>query len=966
VTLFQNAFRLHYAFLLLFLFLPALVFAQTPAPSLRGQVLDPSGAAVPGLAVTVVGPAGAKLVAQTDEQGKYAFRNLAPGAYTLIISLKGFDNFVKPGIVIARGQPQVVNAQLSVAMEKQQITVTTDTTKVTVNPSENASALVIKGKDLEALSDDPDELQSELEALAGPSAGPNGGQIYIDGFTGGQLPPKSSIREIRVNQNPFSAQYDSLGYGRIEVLTRPGTDKLHGQIFVTGNDSDFNTRNPFASEIPGYHSEMFDGNVGGPLNKKTSFYVDGQRRDIEDDAIVNAIVLDENFNPTPLDETLPTPQTRTSFSPRIDTQFGNNNTLTVRYQLWQDSENNPNVGQFTLPSAAYSSGDRYQSIQLSDAQVINEKAVTEVRFRYSHDASHVNPASLLPAVSVLGAFTGGGSSAGTSTTNTDSYEFQDYSSVTMRKHFLKFGARFRDTKESATSTAGFAGVFTFPSIQAYQLTEQGLQADLTPAQIQANGGGPSQLKLIAGNPLAAVNYYDLEPYVEDDWKALPNMTISGGLRFETQDHIHDRADFAPRVGIAWGLGKGKSPKTVLRTGFGVFYDRFSQSYILNSVRLNGINQQQYIVGASQMPLDSADFFPNIPSPTLLAASLASPTIYQIDPTLRTPYTTQSGLGLERQLTKNATVSVTYLNTHGVHQLISRNINAPDPADPADARPNSSISNLYQYESVGLYNQNQMIANFNLRGSKVSLFGFYTLSYVGSNAAGGGSFPMNSYDLEEDYGRAAYDVRNRLFLGGSWNMPRGFQLFPFIVANSAPPFNITVGQDLNGDSIFNDRPAFASNLSNPANVVNTRWGNFDTVPVAGETIIPPNYGIGFSQFTTNLRLSKTFGFGKEIQGGNFGGGGGPRGGGGRGGGLGPGGLSSMGSGGGMFNRGGTTNRRFNLTFSVSARNIFNTVNYAPPVGNLNSPLFGKANSLSGGFFSSSAANRRIDLQVRFSF
>ena len=294
-----------------------------------------------------------KLVAQTDDQGKYAFRNLAPGAYTLTIRLKGFNDFVKAGIVIARGQPQVVNAQLSVAVEKQQITVTDETTKVTVNPAENASALVIKGKDLESLSDDPDELQSELEALAGPSAGPNGGQIYIDGFTGGQLPPKSSIREIRVNQNPFSAQYDSLGYGRIEILTKPGTDKLHGQLFVSGNDSAFNTRNPFATQIPGYHSEMFDGNVGGPINKKTSFYVDGQRRDIEDDAIVNAIVLDPNFNQTSLVEAIPTPQTRTNFSPRIDTQIGNNNTLTVRYQLWENSQTNPNVGQFTLPSAAY-------------------------------------------------------------------------------------------------------------------------------------------------------------------------------------------------------------------------------------------------------------------------------------------------------------------------------------------------------------------------------------------------------------------------------------------------------------------------------------------------------------------------------------------------------------------------------------------------------------------------------------
>ncbi len=948
--------RMPVAFVLACVILPALLFAQTPSPSLRGQVLDPSGAAVPGITVTLVGPNGMKLAAQTDGQGNYAFRTLAPGAYTLTIRLKGFNDFVKAGIVIARGQLQVVNAQLSVAVAKEEITVTDNTTKISVNPTDNASSLVMKGKDLESLSDDPDELESELEALAGPSAGPNGGQIYIDGFTGGQLPPKSSIREIRVNQNPFSAQYDTLGYGRIEILTKPGTDNLHGQVFVSGNETDFNTRNPFANDIPPYHSEMYNGNIGGPINKKTSFYLDAQRRNIEDDAIVNTPFLDSNLNQTTLVETLTTPQTQTSFSPRIDTQIGNNNTLSLRYQLWDNSRQNSNVGQFTLPSAAYNSGERYQSLQFSDAQVINEKAVTELRFRYSRDAEHTNPASLNPTISVSGAFTDGGYSGGASTYVQTSYEVQDYTSVSLNKNFLKFGGRLRDDPEYTTSTSDFNGAFAFSSLAAYQITQKGVAAGLPFAQIQAGGGGASQFTLTTGTPTASVAYYDLDTYVEDDWKARPNLTISGGLRFETQDHIRDHADFAPRLGIAWGLGRGRSPKMVLRTGFGMFYNRFPEDDVLSAERYNGINQQEYIV-------PSPGFFPDIPPVKSLQASLLAPTIYQIDPNARTSYTNQSGIGLERQLTKIATVSVTYLNTHGVHQLLMRNINAPDPANPDEARPNSAASNLYQYESAGLFNQNQMIANFSIRGSKVSLFGFYTLSYADGNTAGG--FPMNQYDVAEDYGRTSYDVRNRLFVGGNLNLSRGFQLFPFIVANSAPPFNIVLGQDLNGDSIFNDRPAFASNLSSPANLVSTRWGNFDTVPVAGETIIPHNYGTGFSQFTTNLRLSKTFGFGKEVRGSGSSGPGGPGGGGGHGRGLGPAGLSSMGTG-GMFGGGTSTNRRFNLTFSVSARNIFNDVNYASPMGVIGSPYFGKAYAMAGGFFSSSAANRRIDLQVRLTF
>src|SRR5216117_3884979 len=154
---------------------------------------------------------------------------------------------------------QQLNIGLVIQIEEEKVEVSDSSTRVDVDPSNNAGTVVMKGKDLEALSDDPDELQSELQALAGPSAGPNGGQMYIDGFTGGQLPPKSSIREIRINQNPFSSEYDKLGYGRIEVFTKPGTDKFHGQAFVMGNDSAFNSHNPFAGAETGYYTRCITG-----------------------------------------------------------------------------------------------------------------------------------------------------------------------------------------------------------------------------------------------------------------------------------------------------------------------------------------------------------------------------------------------------------------------------------------------------------------------------------------------------------------------------------------------------------------------------------------------------------------------------------------------------------------------------------------------------------------------------------
>jgi hypothetical protein len=272
----------------------------------------------------------------------------------------------------------------------------------------------------------------------------------------------------------------------------------------------------------------------------------------------------------------------------------------------------------------------------------------------------------------------------------------------------------------------------------------------------------------------------------------------------------------------------------------------------------------------------------------------------------------------------------------------------------------------------------LITNFNLRmGTKLMLFGVYTLGYAHSNTGGVSSSPMNPYDIEEDYGRAAFDVRHRVFVGGTWTLPRGFAISPFVVANSSAPFNITLGQDVFGTGIVtNARPAFAAPGASGPNIVVTRWGTFDTStsPAPGETIIPPNYGVGPSQFTANLRVGKTFGFGKkpEGRGSSAGQGGGPGGGpGGRGGGggFGPGlggrGLGGGGGGGGFFGPG-STNTRYSLTFSVNARNIFNNVNLGTPIGAVTSPGFGHSNSLVGGFFSSSAANRRIDLQVMFNF
>ena len=227
-----------------FFWLSGALVAQTQTGRLRGQIVDATGAVIPGASITVKNSSGLVLSVTSDGTGAYDVKNLAPGKYTVSVTAKGFAPGTKE-VEIAAGQLKDVDIPLAIVVKEEDIEVQSDAARVGTSPDANASSLVLTGKDLDALSDDPDELQSELQALAGPSAGPNGGQIYIDGFTGGQLPPKSSIREIRINQNPFSAQYDRMGFGRIEILTKPGTDKLHGQVFFNDNHSFMDALEPF-------------------------------------------------------------------------------------------------------------------------------------------------------------------------------------------------------------------------------------------------------------------------------------------------------------------------------------------------------------------------------------------------------------------------------------------------------------------------------------------------------------------------------------------------------------------------------------------------------------------------------------------------------------------------------------------------------------------------------------------------
>ena len=965
------------------------LFAQTAA--LHGVVTDPSGALVPGATITLTGPSGSTQATTTKSDGTYAFSGLEPGEYTVQASAPSLV-LPEPMKASLKSGVETLNLQLKVVMATQQVAVQGNVgPTVSTASAGNASALVLRGESLNALPDDPTDLANDLQALAGPSAGPNGGAVYIDGFSGGELPSKNEIREIRINQNPFSSEYDKLGYGRIDVFTKPGTSRYHGGGYYNYGDDFWNSRNPYAAEKAPFLLQEYGGDLSGPLGHRASFFMGVDRAAIDNGAIINGSVLD----PTTLDiidpytQVYPIPQRRLTLSPRIDLPLGANDTLSARYRFSTADIQYAGVGGFYLVSTGTHNHSDTQTVQLSNTKVFTSNAVNETRFQFYRVSLTMLAEEPPPTLQVLDSFIGGGSQVGQSFSVENDYELQNYTTVLRGRHTWHFGARLRAAYLNDTSPTNFGGTFVFSgvlapelgpnnlpvlgpggqpvlvnitSIESYQRTLLFQQMGLTPAEIRSLGGGASQFSLTTGAPALSVNHWDVGVFFGDDWVARSNLTLSYGLRYETQTNLSGWGAVGPRLGLAWAPGSGTSgPKNVIRAGFGVFYLRFPLTNTLTAQRYNGVVQQQHVV-------INPDFFPSIPPPAVVSTFAGQQVIEEVSPTMRAPYLMQSAVAFERQLPAHTTVAVTFADTHGLHQFRSQDINAPLPGTYDPQVPGSGVfpfgnpNPVFLMESAGLYNQTQLIVNVSSQATKnISLFGSYLYNHANSNTDGIGTFPAVPYSMTGEYGPAATDIRNRVNFGGSITARWGFSLSPFLIVNSGPPFNIITGQDPYGTTLFNARPGLTTDANKPG-VIPTEYGLLDPNPSPGETTLPRNYGRGPGIVLFNLRVSKIFAFGR-AEGSS---GGAPSGGYGRR-------VES-----GPFNlgapRGGATSsgRRYTLNISMAIRNVLNRNNPGPIIGNIGSPLFGQANqpygvgTLGGTGFSESANNRRLELQARFTF
>ena len=936
------------------------MLAQQPSASLHGILTDSSGAIIQAANIALTGK-NTKKSAQTLADGTYIFSGLAEGDYKISVTWPGFAVFEHP-VTIHAGVAEQFPIQLVPAAGTQQVTVTADRgPEISVDPSQNASAVSIKSSDLDALPDDPDDLADMLSALAGPSAG-NGEAppLMVDGFSGGTLPPKNTIKEIKLNQNPFSAEYEYLGFGRIEIITKPGTDSLHGNFQLTDSDAFFNSRNPFAANKADYVNRAFNETLSGSLWHKLSWSLNSNQNKVDTDAIIHALTLDPNtYAQIPVDQSVLTPRDNYSGTARVDYQISTNHSATARYTYNRNDRQDNGVGSYTLVNRGYSSAGSYQELQLSETAVITPALATETRLLYSKSANQNFGNTLDPAINVDSSFNTGGNQVGNAYDHFHRYDLQSVSTWIHGTHTVRFGVRWTYSGDTNYSPSNFGGTYTFlggtgpqldsnnqpianttipiTSLEQYRRTLLFQKMGYPMATIQTLGGGASLFSIAGGNPLAAVADTQFEPFVQDDWRIRPNVTLSIGLRHEQQtEYKNNPVPVAPRVGLAWSPHStaAKPGKTVFRLGAGFFFDRFGTNPALQALRYNGVNQQQYII-------TDPTFFGAVPSLSTLAAQQQPPVTWKIQPSLKPDVDTIEAATLEQQLPKKSTLTVTFLHIRGDHFPIIVNINTPYPGTYNPAIPTSGVrpygnaaGNIFQYESDGIYRQKLTFVKYEVKLAKaVSLTLNYTLQFS-EHDGNWMATPSNPYNFMQDYGRAGYDRRHQVNLVGSIQLPWHMQLSPMLAAASGAPYDLTIGHDLNGDSFGSDRPTFATDLSRPS-VVITKFGAFDTSPIPGQTLVPHNYLMGAGMWNVNARLGRTFSFGEKA--------------------ATPGNNSGSGS---------TPDYRFKLNFNLDVNNVFNHLNPGGYVGDLSSPLFGQPTGLL--LFRETSNNRRVQFGTSFTF
>jgi hypothetical protein len=746
---------------------------------IRGLVTDPSGAAIPAAGIAIVGP-GAKTHLETDVNGEFFSEPLPSGGYIVEASKSGFES--QKRAVALTNKNLALNLTLPLAKQQDSVTVKSRPSLLDTATDAHQDAFTV---DQAALADLPikdGDVLSSLSAFVNPAGGA-APTVIVDGMerTDADL-PLSSIQQVRINNNAYSAEFPKPGKDRIEIDTKGGDDSFHGGFLIRARNSLFDARNPMADLKLPYSREGYEANLSGPiLRKKLWFFLDAnQERQQQSQPVVAVLPCGV------LQTDILSPTTRERFLGRIDWQPTQAHRIGLKYELHLDESSNNGVGGFSLPDLATTLYQHDYRVEISDQYVFSPNLLNAFRIAFGTNSQRLNSANDQPLVIVQGAFSNGGAQVNEwrEEPRTDT---QDTASYSQGPNNWKFGAIANFHPFRTYNADNFGGTYTFASLAAYE------------------AGQPELFTITTGNPLLAFQQNDYGWFAQYERK-IGNASLFAGVRHEFQSGMSRYGNLAPRLAAAFA--PGRDHLTVIRIGGGIFYDRRPPPVLEQALRYNGVQTQQYVVAN-----------PAYPALIPAADSLSPVSVWRIDPTMTFPRIYQASVTLERRLPAGFVLVSDYTYQRGTHLLRARDINAPLPG--TGLRPLPEEGNIDQIESSA--SSRGQILNWTLKSPPMQRFQFfaqYTLGWLyddtgaafppppGANASATGLFsallPANSYDLRPEWGRANNDARHRFGLSGTVQLPWQLAFGTMTQIRSGLPFNITTGQD-NPEGIANLRP-----------------------------------------------------------------------------------------------------------------------------------------------------------------
>jgi hypothetical protein len=862
--------------------------AQRPQPaSLRVTVKDPSGAVIPGALVQVKGvedrtASVVKTDLPTDGQGLAIADGLVAGRYALEVSFSGFETLVVPDVRVRAGENRR-EAVLKIRSVDESVMVGREKAAVASDPNNDRFNTVLSKDQINALPDDPDEMERVLKEMAGP-----GGTIRVDGFRGGKLPPKSQIRSIRFSRDMFAAENHTAGMVFVDIATQPGLGPLRGSMDFLFRDDSLNARNAFQAQKGPEQTQQYTFNLSGTLRKeRTSFSLSAGGASLYDSA--NLFAQTASGMRT---DAIKRPSDKINFNGRLDHALNMSHTLRANVQQNSNENRNLGVGGFELDERAFSRRTDDSMLRLSESGPWARTIFGENRLQVRRQTSASVSATEASTIRVLDTFTSGGAQQAGGRESTD-FEWATNVDWARGKHAIRAGALVEGGWYRSDNRTNYLGTYTFASREDYA------------------AGRPATYTQRIGDPLVDYSQFQGGLYVQDDWRARSNLTLSGGLRQELQTHLGDGLNLAPRAGFTWS--PFKNGKTTIRGGGGLFHDWLEAETYEQTRRVDGVRQRDLVISDPAYP----DPFAGEVSPQMLPSSK-----YLLSPDMVMPNRVMGMVGLSHQFTPTFGTSLNYNRSRGYDRFRGRNINAPLNG----FRPDPTLGNITQVESTASMRGQTFSAglNYNLPARRMFLFANYAWLKQENDADGPFGVPANSYDPDAEWGPAAGVARHNISGMFSSSLTRTLKLSLGATWRSGTPYNITTGRDDNGDGVFNDRPA---GVGRNAALTSATWD-------------------------VNGRLSYAFGFGQRQAAGGPAGGqtimvhrvGGPVGGGG-------GDIS------GAFG-GGAEDKRIRFELFASASNLLNHVNRVGYSGVMTSPFFQSATA--------SMPGRRIDVGIRMGF